>query len=231
MATAEQIVKGSLRKAGNSNPTNTELSDGLERLNDLLSSWSAERLLTHVNVRETYTLTASQGTYTWGSGVGSDISTARPIQLADIYIRDSSGNDYPIEIINEEFYNDISLKTTEGRPERAYLATEYTKAKLFLYPVPDSAETLQISSWKALSEISTLSSTVSLPNEYKLPLVSNLLIEVAGDYGYEPTPTDHRNAETAKARLFEANSKNIMTKFPNAITKYKTLNIDNLRFI
>jgi hypothetical protein len=130
MATAQSIVEATLRRIGNSSPTQLQLEQGLESVNDLLTSWSAARLFTHVTVRETHTLVASTNTYTWGSG--GDINTARPIGLSDIYVTDSGGNDYEIDIINEEFYNDISLKTTEARPDRAYFATEYPLAKLFL---------------------------------------------------------------------------------------------------
>jgi len=229
MATAEVIVKAAIRKIGERNPTNAELADGLEKLNDLLSSLSAEKLMTHVNTRETHTLTASTAEYTWGSG--GDITTTRPIKIFNVFLRDSSGNDYPVNVITEEVYDERSLKTTEGRPDRLYFATEYPLAKIFLYPTPNAAETLHFSTWKALSELSGISSSVSLPNEYKLPLANMLLLELAGDYGYEPSPNDHRNAETSKDRLRQVNMKNMITQFPREITKYKALNIDNLRFI
>jgi hypothetical protein len=186
--------------------------------------------MTHVNVRETHTLTASTAEYTWGSG--GDISTARPIRIFDVFLRDSSGNDYPVEVITEDVYNDRSLKTTEGRVDRVYLATEYPLAKLFTYPTSNSStDVLHFSTWKAISELSALSSTVTLPNEYKLALINLLLLELGGDYGYEPTRNDHKNAEDARNRLRQVNFKDMIAQFPNSITKHKTFNIDNLRFI
>lgn len=224
MATAQTIIKATFRKLGIRNPSNDDLAYGLEALNDLLTSWSGEKLLTHVNVREAFTLSIGQSTYTWGSG--GNITTARPIDIEDIYVRDSNGNDYPIDIITEEFYNDIILKTNQGRPDRVYYATEYPLSKIFLYPTPNAAETLQISSWKALSEISLLTSTVSLPNEYRRALIYNLLLDIASEFGYEPSPNEHDIAEKTKDILRNVNSKDMVTQFPNAITKGNLYNID-----
>jgi hypothetical protein len=196
----------------------------------MLSAWSAEKLLTHVNVRETFTLTDGTAEYTWGSG--GDITTARPIAIQDVFVRDSSGNDYPVEIITEDVYNDRSLKSTEGRVDRIYYATEYTLGKIFTYPTSNSStDVLHFSTWKAITEISALSDTVSLPNEYKEALVYNLAKRLATIDGYTMGREDADIAERSMERLRNVNFKDLIAKSDNAITKYKTFNIDNLRFI
>jgi hypothetical protein len=230
MATATTIVADALLVIGNSNPTVADKDIGLRFLNNMLSSWSAEKILTHVNVRESFTLTSGTAEYTWGSG--GDISTARPIALQDVFLRDSSGNDYPVEIITEDAYNDRSLKTTSGRVDRIYYATEYTLGKIFTYPTSNSStDALHFSTWKALSEISAITDTVSLPNEYKEALVYNLAMRLAPLDGYTMGREDALVAERSLERIRSANSKDMISKFDSAITKYNTFNIDNLRFI
>jgi hypothetical protein len=224
MATATTIVTDALLVMGVTNATQTEKNDGLRFLNNMLSALSAEKLLTHVNVRETHTLTDGTAEYTWGSG--GDISTARPLKIQDVFLRDSS-NDYPVEIITEDAYNDKSVKSTESRPARLYYAPEYPLGKIFLYPTPsNSTDVLHFSTWKAISELSSLSSSVSLPNEYKEFLVYNLAKRLAPSFGYTMSREDADIAERSSERIRSVNFQDLISKFDSAITIQRTSTLE-----
>jgi hypothetical protein len=208
MATALSIVNATLRKIGVRNPTATNQNEGLERLNDLLTSWSANGANIFYEATETFTLTISQNTYTIGTG--GDLNTSRPQQIMIAYIRDSNNIDYGMDIVQPIRYHEEPVKATEGRPSTLYYSMEYPLGKVYLQPTPNAAETLVTVSRKPLSEISTLATTVSLPNEYRLALINNLLLELCGDYGYEPSINDQRVAISSKKQLVRANARPII---------------------
>jgi hypothetical protein len=54
----------------------------------------------------------------------------------EAWLRDSSGIDYPIEIIRRRDYEDIADKDTGGTPEKIYIDRLNDKQNLFVYPVP-----------------------------------------------------------------------------------------------
>jgi hypothetical protein len=108
MATAHDIIKRSFRmlkviEAGEA-PQASESQDALTVLNNMIQSWNNERLMLHKMTQESETLTANQGTYTIGTG--GDFNTDRPIRFESVFIRDSNNNDYQLQVINDQQYED-----------------------------------------------------------------------------------------------------------------------------
>lgn len=207
--TARDIIKRALRLAQvfgqGEDPTGTdEETDALAVLNSMLASWSVEKLLVPSLVTDSVTLTVSDGEYTFGTG--GDINSARPNRIEYAYVQDSSSNDFPVEIIHVSEYNDIGLKTTEGRPCKLYFIAEYPLAKIKLYYVPDAAETLYMDSWKPLSSISAAGDTVSLPGEYQMALEYNLAVAISPEYTQPLPPEVHREAARTKTIIKKLNS-------------------------
>ena len=133
--TAADIIKRSLRLAQvisqGDDPSGTDQeTDALTTLNSLLASLSAERLMVPYLVTDTLTLTIGDGEYTFGTG--GDINSARPNRIEEAYVRDAQGNDFPVDIVHVSKYNDIGLKTTQGRPYYLYYIAEYPLAKIKL---------------------------------------------------------------------------------------------------
>lgn len=213
--TAADVIKRALRLAQvfaqGEDPSGTdEETDALAVLNSMLASWSAEKLLVPYLVTDTLTLTASDGEYTFGSG--GDINSARPLRIEHAYVRDSGGNDYPIKVINPEDYNNITLKTTTGRPCQLYLILEYPLAKIKLYYVPDAAETLYLDSWKPLSSLATAATTISLSGEYQKAIEFNLAIELAAEYNQTVQPFVYAEAERTKSLIKTMNQQPVPTR-------------------
>lgn len=185
MATGRTIIKRALRllnviSQGDSVDGDAKETNAFEALNSLLAFWGSEKLLVPYIIQENKTLSIGTNTYTIGSS--GDINSTRPIKVVDAWIRDSSNNDYPLEIISKNYYNEQALKTMQGRPSMLEYSPEYTLGKIRLYPTPSAAETLYIDSWKPLTAISAVTDTINFPPMYEEALVYNLAINIAPEY-------------------------------------------------
>lgn len=130
---------------------------------------------------EEFTLTAGDAIYTIGSS--GDLNTTRPIRIVEGYIRDSASVDTPLDpTMSLDEWSRIADKSTRGRPARLYYATEFPLGKIHLDVPPDAAYTLRLWSWKPLSSLATLATSVSLPGEYEKVLRFSLAADLAPEY-------------------------------------------------
>lgn len=161
-----------------------EYTDLLMALQVMLRAWSTKQINVFSSDRESITLVSGQNSYTWGTG--GNISTERPNQLIDVFVRDSQGTDIPVDIIPEAEYNSFVVKSTLGRPYAAFYEPNYPLGVLHIYPTPQDAETLFLESLKPFTETSSFASvtnTLSFPPNYQEPIISNLAIRIAPYYG------------------------------------------------
>jgi hypothetical protein len=184
--TARNIVKKALQKNGalvkQEDPSADEANDGLDALNDMLSSWSNDETAIYARVWESFPLTGGDGQYTIGTG--ADLNTVRPITIVDGFTRNVPVDDYSFRIVSDEFYNAIQNKTTRGRPEVLNFDNAFPTPTIRLWPVPDIAYELHIQSEKELVQL-TLDTTISLPPGWKRALIYNLAVELAPEYGQQ----------------------------------------------
>ena len=206
--TVQELIKASLRAIGaiatGETPTADELADGLEALNSLIKSWSQNRNLTYYHTEDSHTLTAGTGQYTMGSGL--TISTTKPVEILRMFTR-GTGVDVPIDHrIGEKKFYKIATKTTTGVPNWCYVNWGTNFIALNLFPVPASALTLYIYSIKALTTYTALTTTISHPEGYERALRWNLAIELAPEYGKEPSAAVIRNAAESKREIEALNA-------------------------
>jgi hypothetical protein len=186
-------------------PTPDELNDALDSLNEMLESWGTNAYLIYVNVKEELTLVVSQGTYTWGSG--GDINSARPESIVTMYFQ-FSGNtqDIYVKPITEPEYDDITDKTVEGRPTKAFLAPEFPLAKLYLYPVPNAADTLKLTSRKPFSTLA-MTDSLTLPPGYSKAIIYNLAVDLMPFIGVVADPVIVSEAAKSLNAVINKNAK------------------------
>jgi len=202
--TAQTIIDGAFLLIQISAPQTADRTAGLIVLNDMLGTWGADGLLVPYMTVENFALIASQQTYTIGSG--GDFDTVRPIKIENAYIRDSSNNDYPVEVLmSKKEWNEISLKSTEARPERLYYDPQYPLGKIYFDFTPDAAETLYVDTWKSLTELAATSTSVDLPDMYKRALKYNLAVDLAPIYGRELMPAVISGATESRSVIANIN--------------------------
>lgn len=198
--TVETLLKAALRKAGNNNPSSTELDQALEGYNFLIDSWAEDNMFVPYNTRENLTLTEGQAEYTIGTG--GNLNTARPIKIDNAYIRSTANVDFDLDIINPKEYNEISVKNTQSLPARLFFLPEYPLAKIiFDCPPSESYLTLHIDSVKYLTSAANTTETINLPAGYMKALIYNLAIELEPEYGIQLPKSVYFNAVEGKDLL------------------------------
>ena len=181
MATARDIIRRSLRLCeaiggGDTVDGDAKETNAFGSLNDMLTFWGAEKLLVPYLTTETFSLVAGTSSYTIGAS--GTFNTVRPNRIINAFIRDSSNNDYPLDIISIEEYDALILKTTSTRPHSLLYLPENPLGKIKLYPTPSAVESLIIDSWKTLAQLALVSDSFVLPPEYLRAITYNLAVEI-----------------------------------------------------
>lgn len=209
--TGRELVAASLRligvKASGESLTADEAMDGLATLNQLIASWSTERLLIHVKVREEFDLTAGVQQYTLGDG--ADFDTDRPMRIEAALIRDESQSpafEYPLRLLSFSEWAAIRQKELgNARPESLFSEGTFPNETLNLHPKPDAAYKLVLWSWKPLASVETIDSEIAFPPGYDRALRYNLALELAPEYGRAVPDAVAINAVEAKANIKRMN--------------------------
>jgi hypothetical protein len=203
-----ELLTSSLRAIGVKNPgvtlTAEEVDDAKEILNLMLDLWSAEGLMVYASTRESFSLVNGQEAYTIGTG--GNFNTDRPIQILNAYIGESGAADTPVEIIGANQYQGIWLKETPGKPDKLNFLGTMPLGTIYIYPSPDSAYTIYLDSLKPLTDITVLTSTISLPPGYEAALQSNLAVNLAPEYGRDPSQLVLKAAMESKKALMNLNA-------------------------
>jgi len=207
------LVKSSMRKIGvlsaGEEPTSDTYATLLEALQVMLRSWAQKRILVFASTKESFSLVPTQSLYTWG--VGGNITTTRPHKVLGAFVRDSSVIDHPVGIISEGQYRDISSKATAGRPEYLFYHPLYPKGAIYLYPTPQDIETMWLDSLKPFTETSSFAAvtdTLAFPPNYEEPIIYNLALRIAPEYGVQMSAEAVRMANDGYDALIVLNASN-----------------------
>jgi hypothetical protein len=204
--------------------TASEATDGLATLNRMLGGMSNDGLVIHAITEETpLTLTSGDGSYTLGAS--GDITT-RPMSIEEATLRNGS-IDTELKAMTSTEYAAITDKTIQGVPERYYDDGGYTQRTIKLYPVPNSSS-YKLCLWtkRALTEISTLDTSVSLPPGYEEMLVYNLAVRLSPEYG-RPVPAEVAAiAMESKANIKSQNHRSMLLRCDEGLTGSGGFNFD-----
>ncbi len=207
MSTVRDLIKGSLRLinaiASGETPSASEESDALEVMNHMLDAWSIEGFLVYQKVRETFSLVASQQTYTMGTG--GNFNTTRPTLIAEAGVI-QNGVETPIKIYNEQEWASISLKSTQSNlPSGIFADGSFPLLNVNVWPVPNAANSIALYSEKPISSFASANTTVSLPPGYEKALKFNHALEFAIEFGKEIDPRIVEIANETKANIKRQN--------------------------
>ena len=223
MTTAGDQITGALRLIGviaeGETPSAATSQDALDAMNQMLDSWSTERLSVFSTQDQVFTWPANTISRTIGPS-GNFVGN-RPVALDDsTYFKDTtSGVAYGIKIINQEQYDGIALKTvTSTFPQVIWVNMDIPDMTMYLYPVPTKELEFHFISVEELAQASTLATVLSFPPGYKRAFKYNLACEIAAEFGLEPSATVQRIAMTSKRTLKRQNSPGDIMSLPYAIT-------------
>jgi hypothetical protein len=222
MTTAIELIEGSLRLLGQlaeGEVASAETAqDALFAMNEMIESWTTERLMIFSTQDQTFTWPANTISQTLGPS--GNFVGLRPVQVDDsTYFKDpASGLSFGIKIINQQQYDGIALKTvTSSYPQVLWLNMTYPDIEMYVYPVPTRALEWHFISVEELTQPATLTTAIAFPPGYLRAFRYNLACELAPEFGVEPTPTVSRIAMTSKRNLKRINASDGLMSMPFAI--------------
>lgn len=214
------LIKSSMRLIGaiasGETPTADEANDGLLVLNDMLENWSTETLSVWGSSNQTFNLVAGQAVYTIGP-TGNWV-TDRPQDIDDAYMT-FNGVDFPVVVISQEQYNEINLKSMQ-QPivERLLYVNEFPLGRVTVWPVPTQANNITLTMNRILDFPVTLNQTLTGPPGFVKAIRYCLAVELAPEFGVEPSPTVVQVAADAKGDYKRANIPLVVAQYDAALT-------------
>lgn len=199
-------------------PSAAMSQDALMALNQMIESWSIERLSVFNTIDQTFLWEA--GTLTKTLGPSGDFVGLRPVLFDDAtYYRDPSTNvSFGIKFINQQQYDGIAVKTvTSTYPQVIWVNMEYPNARMTIYPKPTRELEWHFISVQELDQPADLSTTLYFPPGYLRAFTYNLAMEFAPEFGVEPPPQVQRIAMTSKRNLKRINNPDDIMSLPYAI--------------
>jgi len=199
-------------------PSAATSQDGLTALNQMIESWSTERLSVFSTQDQIFTWPAGQITRTLGPS-GNFVGN-RPVLLDEAtYYRDAGTNvSYGIKFINQQQYDGIAVKTvTSTYPQVIFVNMTYPDVTMTVYPQPTRDLEWHFVSVQELSNPANLATNLTFPPGYLRAFVYNLAMEIAPEFGVEPSPQVTRIAMTSKRNLKRINNPDDVMSMPYAI--------------
>ena len=219
---AGDLINRALRLLGvlaeGETPSNAVSQDALTAMQQMIDSWSTERLSVFSTQDQVFTWPASQRTRTLGPS-GNFVGN-RPIMLDDAtYFRDAGTNvNYGIKIINQQQYDGIAVKTvTSTYPQVIWVNMTYPDIEMYVYPVPLRDLEWHFVSVEVLTQPASLSTALTFPPGYLRAFVYNLAMEFAPEFGVEPSPQVKRIAMTSKRNLKRINNPDDLMSMPYSL--------------
>ena len=220
--TAGDQINGALRLIGQlaegETPSAATSADALTAMNQMLDSWSSERLSVFSTQDQTFTWT--QGLRSQTLGPTGDFVGNRPVLLDDAtYFRDPSNNiSFGIKIINQQQYDGIAVKTvTSTYPQVLWINMDMLNVSMYIYPVPTKALEWHFISVTELTQPATLATTLVVPPGYLRAFRFNLASEIAAEFGVEPPPQVQRIAMSSKRNIKRINNPDDVMSLPYSI--------------
>ena len=220
--TAGDQIDGALRLLGvlaeSETPSAATSQDALFTLNQMIDSWSTERLSTFNTVDQTYLWPVDIITRTLGP-TGNFVG-ARPVLLDDAtYYRDPSTNvSFGIKMINQQQYNGIAVKTvTSTYPQVMFTNMTFPNITMTIYPKPTRELEWHFISAQVLAEPATLATNLYFPPGYMRAFRYNLACELAPEFGVEPSQQVSRIAMTSKRNIKRINNPDDIMSVPYAL--------------
>lgn len=220
--TANDQINGALRLIGmlaeGETPSSATSQDALFALNQMIDSWSTERLSVFSTQDQVFSWPPNARSRTLGPT--GDFVGNRPILLDDAtyFLDPANGISFGIKIINQQQYDGIAVKTvTSTYPQVIWVNMEYPNIEMYVYPVPTKVLEWHFISVAELTQPATLATTITFPPGYLRAFRYNLACEIAAEFGVEPPPSVMRIAMSSKRNLKRINNPDDIMSLPYSI--------------
>ena len=220
--TAGDIINGTLRLLGvlaeGEVPSAETSQDALAAMQQMIESWSTERLSVFSTQDQLFTWPAGQLSRTMGPT--GDFIGNRPVLLDDsTYFKDpGTGVSYGIKFINQQQYNGIAVKTvTSTYPQVIFVNMTFPDIEMYIYPRPTRDLEWHFISVEELSQPATLATVLYFPPGYLRAFRYNLACEMAPEFGVEPSSQVRRLAMSSKRNIKRINNPEDIMSVPYSL--------------
>jgi hypothetical protein len=233
VATAGDQINAALRLIGvlaeGEQPSAATLSDSIAAFNQMLDSWSTERLSVFCTIDNTVTWPSGQSTQTIGP-TGDFIVTTCPLEIDDATYYAIGNISYPLTLVNEAQYNSITLKSsTSTLPQVMYAekvpGLNENRISMKMWPVPTQDIELHIISVSQLYQITDETDVLYYPPGYLRTIKYNLAVELAPEFGVDPSRTVRQIARDSKRNIKRINNPGDVMTMPNGLMGTPRYNI------
>ena len=202
-------------------PSAATSQDALVALNQMIDSWNTERLSVFSTQDQIFSWPSSEIKRTLGPS--GDFVGNRPVQLLDsTYYIAPSGVSYGIKFINQDQYDGIAVKTaTSTFPQVIFVNNTYPDVEMYVYPKPTQTLEWHFISVQELTQPANLATQLHFPPGYMRAFTYNLAMEIAPEFGVEPSPQVQRIAMTSKRNLKRINNPNDIMSLPYGVVANK----------
>jgi len=220
--TAGDQINRALRLLGvlaeGESPSAETSQDALMAMNQMIDSWNTERLSVFCTQDQVFTWPAGLVSRTLGPT--GDFVGLRPVLLDDsTYYRDpGTGVSFGVKFINQQQYNGIAVKTvTSTYPQVIFVNNTFPDVEMYVYPRPTQNLEWHFVSVQELANPAGLATILYFPPGYLRAFTYNLAMEIAPEFGIEPSPQVQRIAMTSKRNLKRINNPDDVMSLPYAI--------------
>ena len=198
-------------------PSAAMSQDALMALNQMIDSWNIERLSVFCTQDQVFTWPS--GFLSRTLGPTGDFVGLRPVLLDEAtYFKAPNGVSYGIKFINQQQYNGIAVKTvTSTYPQVIFVNMTFPDVEMFVYPRPTQDLEWHFVSVQELDKPADLSTVLYYPPGYLRAFTYNLAMEIAPEFGVEPSPQEQRIAMTSKRDLKRINNPDDVMALPYAL--------------
>jgi hypothetical protein len=198
-------------------PSAAMSQDALMAMNQMIESWNIERLSVFCTQDQVFTWPSGLISRTLGPS-GNFVGN-RPVLFDDsTYFKAPNGVSYGVKFINQQQYNGIAVKTvTSTYPQVIFVNMTYPDAEMFIYPRPTQDLEWHFISVQELDQPAELVTELHFPPGYLRAFTYNLAMEIAPEFGVEPSPQVQRIAMTSKRNLKRINNPDDVMALPYAI--------------
>lgn len=204
--TRNQILDAAISTLGvlarGQTPDSEDYDKAAVKLNMLLAKYRTKQLPLWKRTEYTFSLQDSVSSYTIGSG--QMLSTTFPLKMLEAWAIPTGGNTpVSIELVANSEYNQLPTNTSSGMPLKMTYQPLVNRGVMKIWPVPNSsaatAYTIKIVYQAPFEYFTSSSETMDLPEEYYLPLVYDLAVLIAPDWGL---PLEDRRALREEAEKY-----------------------------
>jgi len=229
--TANDLIARALRLinvlASGEIPQANEAQDALNTLNNMLDSWSTQRMQiftvtrTAVDVNgQPFNLVAGKQAYTMG--LGGDFNIVRPpyIQRVGIINQPASAQplELPLEYLTAEEWGAIPVKNIQSAlPLRVWDDRGFPFRTLSYWCVPNVQVQTVFYLWQALAAFPDLVTDVTFPPGYAKAIAFNLAVDLSPEYGAPVPPVVAQQALESLAAIQLLNPQDVTLRCDPAV--------------